>query len=110
MNRYTLSVAFGIAIGLAAVAVVAGGGNGRPSVVRATAGGVVRAVTRPIPAPQVAPGQPPNQVVRGRNTSDIRWIPGPPDTRIKWMPEDLSLDDGWEQFAYLAVNDFPSTN
>ena len=42
MNRYTLSVAFGIALGLAIVAVVAGGGNGRPPVVRAPGGGVVR--------------------------------------------------------------------
>ena len=42
MNRYTISAAFGIAIGLAAAFVVAGGRNGRPSVTRATAGGVVR--------------------------------------------------------------------
>ena len=42
MNRYTLSAAFGIVIGLAAAFVVAGGGNGRPTGTRSPAMGVVR--------------------------------------------------------------------
>jgi hypothetical protein len=46
MNRYTLSAAFGIAIGFAAAFVVAGGGNGRPVLAMKPVGGVVRADLR----------------------------------------------------------------